>query len=306
MIALNRRRYMGGGIKLPPNYLTLIALESGTMTFTYGSDFGTSNGTKMSYSVDGGNTWSTLNNADGSEVSITTPTLQEGDRVLWKGTNVRSATANNNDARRMFFSSTCQFDAEGDTGSLFIESNFEGHVFTQQYMLCKLFKGTSIVHSDKLVLLTSSGYNAYDNMFNGCTSLVNTPDLSNAIVTANTFSNCFNGCGNLETTPDILPATTLAIGCYNGMFQSCSKITKAPVLPATTLVTSCYGSMFRSCSSLNYIKAMFTTTPSNTYTYNWVQGVASSGTFVKNSNATWSVSGMHGIPNNWTVETASS
>jgi hypothetical protein len=63
--------------------------------------------------------------------------------------------------------------------------------------------------------------------------------------------------------------------------------------------------MFTNCSKLNYIKAMFTTTPSTTYTQNWVSGVAASGTFVKNSAASWDVSGVHGIPSGWTVETAS-
>ena len=67
--------------------------------------------------------------------------------------------------------------------------------------------------------------------------------------------------------------------------------------------------MFYGCSKLNYIKAMFTTTPSGSlpyyYTYNWVSGVASSGTFVKNSAAQWDVSGVNGIPSGWTVQTAS-
>jgi len=63
--------------------------------------------------------------------------------------------------------------------------------------------------------------------------------------------------------------------------------------------------MFYGCTKLNYIKAMFTTTPSDTYTSYWVRSVASSGTFVKNSAATWDVTGTSGIPSGWTVETAS-
>jgi hypothetical protein len=50
---------------------------------------------------------------------------------------------------------------------------------------------------------------------------------------------------------------------------------------------------------------MFTTTPSTTYTYNWVNNIAASGTFVKNSAATWNVTGVHGIPTGWTVRTES-
>lgn len=63
--------------------------------------------------------------------------------------------------------------------------------------------------------------------------------------------------------------------------------------------------MFRGCSKLNYIKAMFTTRPSIAYTENWVSGVASSGTFVKNSAASWDVTGVNGVPSGWTVQTAS-
>jgi hypothetical protein len=62
--------------------------------------------------------------------------------------------------------------------------------------------------------------------------------------------------------------------------------------------------MFQGCTNLNYIKAMFTTTPSSTYTYDWVNSVSASGKFVKNSVATWDVSGVNGIPTGWTVETA--
>jgi hypothetical protein len=50
---------------------------------------------------------------------------------------------------------------------------------------------------------------------------------------------------------------------------------------------------------------MFTTTPSNTYTDNWVNGVSSTGTFVKNSAATWTTTGGNGIPSGWTVQKVS-
>ena len=116
-------------------------------------------------------------------------------------------------------------------------------------------------------------------MFDGCTSLVNAPELS---------------------------ATTLAQSCYEHMFQGCTSLTTAPsILPATTLANYCYGRMFDGCTSLNYIKAMFTTTPSTTYTSNWVSGVATNGTFVKNSAALWTTTGVHGIPEGWSIETAS-
>ena len=89
------------------------------------------------------------------------------------------------------------------------------------------------------------------------------------------------------------------------MFLNCTSLTTAPELPAETLVPHCYDSTFYGCTSLNYIKAMFTTTPSDNYTQNWVSGVAASGTFVKNSTAQWNVVGTNGVPTGWTVETVS-
>lgn len=119
------------------------------------------------------------------------------------------------------------------------------------------------------------------------------------------FPGLFYGLTKIINAENLsLPATTLSRSCYNCMFMDCTSLTTAPELPATTLAEYCYVNMFNGCSSLNYIKAMFTTTPSTTYTQNWVSGVAASGTFVKNSAAQWDVSGVNGIPTGWTVETA--
>ena len=102
----------------------------------------------------------------------------------------------------------------------------------------------------------------------------------------------------------ILPPT-LRTGCYYNMFYLCTLLTTAPVLPATTLVTACYEYMFSGCSSLNYVKCLATETESGSHdqTNNWLRGVSSSGTFVKDTNATWP-SGESGIPSGWTVQNA--
>lgn len=117
------------------------------------------------------------------------------------------------------------------------------------------------------------------------------------------FYRMFFECTSLVTAP-VLPATTLAINCYRFMLFGCTSLTNAPELPAKTLTEGCYVNMFNGCSNLNYIKALFTDTPSSTYTGNWVSGVAPTGTFVKNKDATWDVTGVYGIPEGWTVETA--
>lgn len=169
-----------------------------------------------------------------------------------------------------------------------------------QFCYAAMFYGcTSLVTAPTLPATTLANQ-CYVNMFRGCTSLVNAPELNATRLKDYCYISMFQGCTSLVNAP-VLPATTLTISCYYSMFQGCTNLTTAPVLPATTLANLCYQQMFNGCGSLNYIKAMFKTTPSTTYTKNWVLGVASSGTFVKNSAATWNVTGVNGIPTGWTV-----
>lgn len=120
------------------------------------------------------------------------------------------------------------------------------------------------------------------------------------------FTYLFQKSSNLVNAINlVLPATTLSQECYSLMFEGCTSLLKAPVLPALTLYSGCYTAMFENCTSLNYIKAMFTDHPGRTYTDGWVEGVATSGTFVKNAAATWTDIGVSGVPSNWTIQTAS-
>ena len=172
--------------------------------------------------------------------------------------------------------------------------------YCYQYMFynCK-----ALTTAPQLPATTLADY-CYQSMFYGCSSLTTTPSILPATTLASyCYYSMFSGCSSLTTTPQ-LPATKLVNYCYNSMFSGCSSLTIAPELPAKTLVSNCYYYMFYRCSKLNYIKAMFTTTPSSSYTGSWVSGVASSGTFVKNKNATWNVTGTSGIPSGWTVQTA--
>lgn len=163
---------------------------------------------------------------------------------------------------------------------------------------------TSLITAPELPATTLAS-SCYSNMFQGCTNLTMIPRVLPAeTLASNCYAYMFSGCTSLTTAPE-LPATTMVNYCYSKMFQSCTSLTIAPELPATTLIYGCYESMFNGCSKLNYIKAMFTTTPSTIYTQSWVKSVAASGTFVKNSAATWNVSGVNGVPSGWTVQTAS-
>ena len=141
-------------------------------------------------------------------------------------------------------------------------------------------------------------------MFDSCSSLKAAPALPANTLVDECYSGMFYGCTSLTTAP-ALPATTLATLCYSCMFYGCTRLTTAPKeLPATTLATSCYSYMFRDCTSLNYIKCLATDISATDCTRDWVNGVASKGTFVKNPNmASWPT-GYNGIPLDWTVQNA--
>ena len=140
-------------------------------------------------------------------------------------------------------------------------------------------------------------------MFQSCESLVNIPSTLPATTLATSCYSCmFTGCSSLTTAP-ILPATTLVNKCYQYMFSNCTSLTTAPELAATTLATYCYQNMFSGCTNLNYIKCLATDISATYCTSNWVNGVAATGTFVKDASMTsWVVDSVSGIPVGWTVD----
>ena len=142
----------------------------------------------------------------------------------------------------------------------------------------------------------------YKEMFKDCTHLtrINAFLLPATTLAKECYSDMFNGCSYLNAVPN-LPATTLAVGCYARMFKHTE--IHSMELPAIQLVPGCYSGMFENCGSISNIKAMFTTTPSDTYTKDWLKNVPNYGTFTKNENATWDVAGDNGIPTTWNVYT---
>jgi len=122
-----------------------------------------------------------------------------------------------------------------------------------------------------------------------------------------TFRGLFNGQNSVYSHPTktlVLPATTLRQYCYAKMFYKCTNLTTAPTLPATTLADNCYKEMFMFCSNLNSVTCLATTgINENNSTTNWMNVVASSGTFTKASGITWP-EGANGIPSGWTVQDA--
>ena len=263
------------------DYLTFSILSNGKV-------FWRSNGNlskTIEYSLNNG-AWTSIT-ASTTPVSIN---VSANDVIRFKGTNQSYATSKSaysgfgqgeagTSGQATYDNDAAEFNIEGNIMSLIYGDNFVNQTSFNggTYNFCSIFKKAKCISAENLILpantLTEACYRA---MFSWCTYLTVAPQL---------------------------PATTLAKYCYWYMFEQCA-ITEAPELLAETLVNSCYGSMFTGCASLNFIKCMAITGFNQTdCKKGWTNGVASSGTFVKDSGVTvntWG-RGANGIPTNWLV-----
>ena len=166
---------------------------------------------------------------------------------------------------------------------------------------CSMFYGCSSLDSAPALPAEKLAYRCYGYMFKNCTSLTIAPALPAKELANYCYWRMFLGCSALSQVPEILPAKELTTYCYSQMFMQ-TAITRAPELPAKTLGEYSYYQMFYQCNKLKYIKCLATDISATGCTQGWVNGVATSGTFVKNSQmSSWS-NGNDGIPNGWTIQ----
>lgn len=306
------------------NYLKFTALESGTFTLAIPSAVNTSYITSISYSLDNGSTWVTTQNSSGA-ITITTPTIAQGDSVLWKGIGTAFAKELSTYSN---FSSTGSFIASGNIMSLFYNNNFEDEVpITKDFAFTRLFYQCSGLTGAPELPATAITNNCYQEMFRG-TSLTKAPELPATTLKTSCYQSMFSECTLLTDAPSELPATNLASKCYQSMFYNCVSLVNVPkTLPATIQNSASYHQMFIGCTSLevspellinniedygmyrmfngcrklNTITCLAESCATSMGLYAWVQNVSSTGTFIKSPNATFWQRGQHGIPTNWTI-----
>lgn len=316
----------------PPNYFWTEAIAPGTFTLTVPSYVTTAMLSSISYSLDGGTTWITTNNG-GSGLTITTPTVAAGDKVLWKGTGTKLASAATS-GKYSYFRGTANYNIGGDIASLLTGDTCSMQT-AASYAFPRLFDGdTKLINAEELIMspltvedsaylylfqnctnlataptinaTTCSGTYSMDGMFMGCKKLVVAPALNVTTIARSCFEEMFQDCTELTTPPPELNVTTVnSFKQFYRMFYGCTKLTTAPVIRLQTIPTyACY-QMFYNCKALSYIKCLATNISADNALTNWVYSVPATGTFVKNPATTWP-SGASGIPSGWTVETASS
>lgn len=275
------------------------------------------------YSLDNGATWqSATANFHGTTIA----TINTGQTIQFKGDNFCSHVYII--AQDLSTYEDKPFYAYGNIMSLLSAENFENLTEVPEGCFLGFFAGSLVdIKPDHRLLLpaTTLGVGCYENMFYGCTGLTAAPELPATILAAGCYDNMFFNCTSLEAAPE-LPATILAAGCYAYMFSGCSSLTAAPELPATTLMVECYKGMFSRCTgltttpelpastlvdncyeemflggeNLEYVTCLATDISAVGSTYDWLNGVAATGTFRKATGVNWPTD-TYGIPEGWTV-----
>ena len=244
-------------------------------------------------SRDGGNTWTdyTLDTAIA---------LNTGDEVSFRAKANRTSAQSYDDYFQ--FVMTGKIEAWHNVMSMLRTNDFATYNTVVDCAFRNLFQNCTSLTKAPALPATTLASDCFEYMFYGCQSLTKAPELPATTLASGCYSSMFRGCTSLTKAPE-LPATTLAQWCYYYMFCGCTSLTEAPELPATTLADECYDGMFWLCGSLNEVRCKISSTISSSdipkYAYNWLEGVASTGTFYTNAGAHWP-SGVSGIPAGWT------
>lgn len=196
------------------DYLTFEALESGTFSLTVPANVNSTYMTSISYSIDNGSTWTTTN-IDNTAQTITTPTIAQGGKVLWKGTGNQMAVYAGTTSSSQF-SSTGDFNVSGNIMSLLYGDNFENQTSLpsgSEHNFHGLFNNNKLITAENLILPATT-------------------------LTKACYNSLFSWCNKLTTSP-LLQATTLVQECYQSMFYGSSSVNNITMLATNISATSC-------------------------------------------------------------------
>ena len=149
------------------------------------------------------------------------------------------------------------------------------------------------------------------DLFKGNTNLIDAYELELPMktLTTNAYNSMFDSCTSLERGPQILPATSLGATCYRNMFYNCTSLENAPVLPSASIGSGAYQRMFWHCEKLDYIKMLGKNWQENAFISDnttWCAGVAPTGELWLDASlqnaANWNTRWGKIVPEGWTVK----
>ena len=292
------------------NYLKFTTVDENGSTYAFSKE-------GLEYSIDGGE-WTTL------EANTNTPNVPKGSNIRFRG----HLTPNGSEGIGKF-SSSGKFDAEGELITLLYGESYVGQTNKySNYMFSELFINSNVVDAAKLVIPNAIGDYYYNKMFMNCKSLTSTPSLPFSQVgyyscrymfsgcislitiqpmtiegnSAGSMYNMFNNCKSLVDASMITITSEKSSSCYN-MFNICKNLRKSPIIKGDMTSSSCQR-MFYGCSNLSEVTYLGTTSPSSSYSRDWMKNVAATGTFYMNQDATWDSTvtrDANGVPASWTI-----
>lgn len=198
---------MGGGKKENPyaeymeQYLTFEMLEAGTVNLFV--DRACTDKTVW-YSIDNGETWvGTEHVYMTSSQNITTPSLNVGDKVLWKSISTDGSFSKD-------YSAVCRFSTTGNCNiygnvlSLIYSDNFinqDSLVDGFQQLRANFKLCSKIISAENLVIPISviKGY-VCTEMFDSCTALEKGPVFISTDIQSQALYEIFEGCTSLAST----------------------------------------------------------------------------------------------------------
>ena len=277
---------MSGGSMLytPPKtiaedhgYFATMAIEPTAFTLTMYSGI-LNTVTSMSYSLDMGNTWVSYSQADlQADNVITTPLINKGGYVLWKGVCKRLSHTTANGS---IFSSSGLFSVSGNPFSLIYGDDYASATVDKDW-----FSFTYLLYNSKVYSATNLKINlarispgAYYYMFRECTYLVYAPKE----ISCTGFSEGDRGQ-------------------FEGMFYGCSSLEESPIINVSTLPRNALKAAFQYCTNIKKVTLLATDISHSNCLYAWLDHASASGVIVKRSSVTLP-SGISGVPTGWTTQ----
>lgn len=175
-------------------YLTFESLANNN-TFTYHYDTSYNN-IPIQYSIDNGKTWTLLSS------DIASPVRNKGQKIMWKRSSALPSLDETDDSDN--FTSTGKFNVYGNITSLTHGDDFRKYKYTSPYSYHLVFYNCSnLISAKNLRILVKPSNNDKGKLFalfNGCTQLVEGPELIYPFVETDTliFESLFNGCDSLK------------------------------------------------------------------------------------------------------------
>lgn len=224
----------------------------------------------------------------------------------------------------------------GDIQSLSAGDDFKNQQNLATY--CNgLFSGKDWSFNGLVLSSKNLSESCYQRMFENCTNLTNAPDLPATDLKDSCYSYMFSGCTSLKKTGNVQWSNTanrcceymfigctgltnvsdtifydnvnLTTECYWGMFQDCTNISSVRILKKVLpdSADGCFGRMFAGCSDLSEIvyccnKLGEDTNTEINHTYQWVEGVSSTGTWFNANQQNFTYMSDSEIPNGWVIK----